>query len=161
MTNNDVLRRLRYIFDYSDRKMMAIFSAADHVVNREQLSQWLKKNDAVDYKSCDDETLATFLNGLINHLRGRRDGSLPLAEKTLNNNLIIKKIKIALNMSSDDMLEVLSSAGLPISQHELSAFFRKPGHKHYRLCKDQVLRNFLTGLQMLHRGDARSDSVWE
>jgi len=38
-----------------------------------------------------------------------------------------------------------------ISKHELSAFFRKPGHKHYRECKDQVFRNFLNGVQLKYR----------
>lgn len=160
MTNNDVLRRLRYIFDYSDRKMLAIFAQADCDVSREQLSQWLKKDDATDYKSCNDQTLATFLNGFINFHRGRREGALPEPEKNLSNNLILKKLKIALNLTSDDMLAILSQAGLPLSQHELSAFFRKPSHKHYRECKDQVLRNFLNGLQMIHRGDTQSESIW-
>ena len=38
-----------------------------------------------------------------------------------------------------------------VSAHELSAFFRKPGHSRYRLCKDQMLRNFLRGLQIKSR----------
>jgi hypothetical protein len=46
------------------------------------------------------------------------------------------------------MIRVLSLAGLQISKHELSAFFRKPGHKHYRECKNQMLHNFLKGLQL-------------
>jgi len=151
MTNNDVLRRVRYIFDYNDKKMIAIFSQADHSVSREQISQWLKKEDDADYKSCRDETLAFFLNGLIASNRGKREGEQPVAEKKLSNNLILKKLKIALNLQSDDMLALLKLAGLPIGQHELSAFFRKPGHKHYRECKDQILRNFLQGLQLKHR----------
>lgn len=162
MTNNDVLKRIRYIFDYNDKKMIAIFSQTDCTVSREQVSQWLKKDDDPDYKNCNDQTLATFLNGLIVHNRGKREGEPPLAEKKLSNNLILKKLKIALNLQSDNVLEVLTLAGLPISQHELSAFFRKPGHKHYRECKDQVLRNFLQGLQLQHRDDepTSSDFKW-
>lgn len=165
MTNNDVLRRLRYIFDYNDKKMIAIFAQVDHKVSREEVSQWLKKDDDTDYKNCNDQMLATFLNGLIAHNRGKREGEQPQAEKKLTNNLILKKLKIALNLKSDDMLDFLTMAGLPVSQHELSAFFRKPGHKHYRECKDQVLRNFLQGLQLKHRGGVEpepSDSFkWE
>ena len=161
MNNNDVLKRIRYIFDYSDRRMIAIFAAADVAVTREQVNQWLKKEDDVDYKSCRDETLAIFLNGLINVNRGRRQGEQAKPEKKLNNNLILKKLKIALNLSSDGILDVLAKANLSLSQHELSAFFRKPGHKHYRECKDQVLRNFLNGLQITHRGGhTSSESVW-
>ena len=161
MTNNDVLRRVRYIFDFNDKKMIALFALVDKTVTREQVSQWLKKEDAADYKNCNDETLANFLNGLIVHHRGRRDGELPHAEKKLNNNLILRKIKIALNLTSDDMIELLSLAGLPVGKHEISAFFRKPGHKHYRECKDQILRNLLQGLQLKHREGKTTGFPWD
>jgi len=42
MINNDVLRRVRYIFDFNDAKMIAIFASADDTVTREQVSSWLK-----------------------------------------------------------------------------------------------------------------------
>jgi len=48
-------------------------------------------------------------------------------------------------------LEIMDLANLRISKHELSAFFRKPGHKHYRDCKDQILRNFINGVQLKYR----------
>ena len=67
--------------------------------------------------------------------------------------MIFMKLKIALNMQADAVLEVLRLAGFSLSRHELSALFRKPGHKHYRDCKDQVLRNFMQGMQSKLRGD--------
>ncbi|VAW85006.1 Glutamate synthase [NADPH] large chain [hydrothermal vent metagenome] len=148
MTNNDVLRRLRYTFDFSDSKMIKIFDLADHQVTRAQISAWLKKDDDPDFKSCSDSELATFLNGLINDKRGKKEGAQPEPEKRLNNNIIFRKLKIALNLQSDDVLAMLALAELSISKHELSAFFRKPEHKHFRACKDQVLRRFLTGMQL-------------
>jgi uncharacterized protein YehS (DUF1456 family) len=63
------------------------------------------------------------------------------------------KLKIALNLKAEDVLEILELAEFRISKHELSAFFRKPGHKHYRECKDQILRNFLQGMQLKYRGN--------
>ena len=65
MTNNDVLRRIRYTFNFDDTKMIAIFGLAGLEVTRAEVSEWLKKDDDPDYKSCNDVTLATFLNGLI------------------------------------------------------------------------------------------------
>jgi uncharacterized protein YehS (DUF1456 family) len=50
-------------------------------------------------------------------------------------------------------LEILGLTGVRISEHELSAFFRRPDHKHYRECKDQILRNFLKGVQLKYRPD--------
>ena len=151
MTNNDVLRRLRYTFAYNDDKMIKIFAAAESEVTRAQISSWLKKEEDSDYINCTDVQLATFLNGLINTNRGKREGDQPVPEKKINNNIVFRKLKIALDLRDEDILEILLLADLRISRHELSAFFRRPDHKHFRQCKDQVLRNFLHGVQLMYR----------
>ena len=154
MTNNDILRRIRYVFDFSDSKMIAIFGLADHQATRGQISDWLKKDDDPAYQKCSDTHLAVFLNGLINDKRGKKEGAQPEPEKRLTNNIIFMKLKIALNLKAEDVLEIMDLADLSISKHELSAFFRRPGHKHYRECKNQILRNFLRGMQLKYRPDA-------
>jgi uncharacterized protein YehS (DUF1456 family) len=149
--NNDILRRIRYTFDFSDSKMIALFALADQEVSREQISDWLKKEEDPTFKKLSDTRLAVFLNGLINDKRGKREGAQPQPETRLNNNLIFNKLKIALNLKAEDILEIMALVEFPIGKHELSAFFRKEGHKHYRECKDQVLRNFLKGIQLKYR----------
>ena len=52
---------------------------------------------------------------------------------------------------------MMSRADCRISKPELSALFRKPGHKNYRECQYQILRNFLKGLQLERRADASSE----
>ena len=153
MTNNDILRRIRYIFDYNDSKMIELFGLADHQVTREQVGDWLKKEEDPAFQECGDRELAIFLNGLINDKRGKKDGPQPEPEKRLNNNIIFRKLKIALNMKDEDVLAMMDLAQFKMSKHELSAFFRKPGHIHYRVCKDQILRNFMKGLQLKYRAD--------
>ncbi len=157
MTNNDILRRIRYIFDLSDSKMMGIFSSADYQVTRAQVSDWLKPEEDLEYKNCTDTQMASFLNGFINQRRGKREGVQPKPDNKLNNNLILKKLTIALNLKSDDVLEILELAGFKLGKHELSAFFRKPDNKHFRECKDQVLRNFLKGVQAKHPKEETSE----
>ncbi len=151
MTHNDILRRIRYTFNCSDDEMIELFALADLSVTREQLSNWLKKDDDPDYKSLGDEQLAHFLNGLIANNRGKREGTQPPIETKLTNNIIFRKLKIALDFKDDDILGLLETVDFRLSRHELSAFFRKSTHKHYRECKDQVLRNFLNALQNQHR----------
>ena len=151
MTNNDILRRIRYTFDFSDSKMIAVFNLADHEVTRGQISDWLKKDDDPAYKKCSDAELAIFLNGLINDKRGKKEGAQPEPEQRLTNNIIFRKLKIALNLKAEDVLEIMKLGDLSISKHELSAFFRKPDHKHYRTCQDQILRKFLKGVQLKYR----------
>jgi len=151
MTNNDILRRIRYIYDLSDSRMIAVFGMADCLVTREQISNWLKKEEDPAYQKCSDTKLALFLNGLINDKRGKKEGAQPEPEQRLTNNIIFMKLKIALNLKADDICKIMDLANLPVGKHELSAFFRKPGHKHYRECKDQILRNFLKGVQLKYR----------
>lgn len=154
MTNNDILRRVRYIFSLNDTKVIELFALADLQVTREQVSNWLKRDDDPAFAPCNDKTLATFLNGFINDKRGKREGEQPQPESRLTNNLILTKLRIALHLKAEDILELLSSVGFNLSKHELSAFSRKPDHKHFRECKDQVIRNLLKGMQLKYRGDA-------
>ena len=154
ITNNDILRRIRYAFDFRDKEMIEIFKAADYEATPEEVNGWLKKEQETTYKECDDFHLAVFLNGLINHKRGKKDGPRRPPENQLTNNIIFMKLKIALNLKSNEVLRILSLADQKISEHELSALFRKPEHKHYRECKDQLLRKFLNGLQLMYREQA-------
>lgn len=163
VTNNDIIRRIRYIFDFDDSKMIALFALADYPVTRRQVSDWLKKDDDPAQQEFSDRQLAIFLNGLINDKRGKRPEPQAEPVSRLSNNAILRKLKIALDLKDTDILEILAMANLRISKHELSAFFRKPDHKNYRVCKDQVMRNFLKGLQFKHRPSApvNIDSVWK
>lgn len=148
MTNNDILRRIRYIFDFGDSKMMAVFGLADLQVTRSQVSDWLKKEDDPDFQECSDTQLAVFLNGLIIDRRGRKEGPQPEPEEVLTNNIIFRKLRIALDLKAEDIIDIMDLTEVRISKPELSAFFRKPSNRHYRACKDQVLRNFLKGIQL-------------
>lgn len=151
MTNNDILRRIRYTFDFDDRKMIDLFKLADHNTNREEICDWLKKEEDPDWEEITDKELAIFLNGLIIEKRGKREGPQPKPEDHLTNNMILRKLKIALDLKAEQMLFIFSLADRRISKHELSAFFRKPGNKSYEPCMDQYLRNFLFGMQKKYK----------
>jgi uncharacterized protein YehS (DUF1456 family) len=129
--------------------MVELFAKGDLTVTPEQVTLWLKKDDDPDYVRCTDHEFAHFLNGLTIEKRGpREDGVKPKAEYALNNNIIFRKLKIAFNLKDQDILDLLKNADFNLGKAELSAFFRKPEHRHYRECQDQVLRNFLQGLQL-------------
>ncbi len=147
MNNNDILRRVRYLFNYNDEKMISVFKLAEYDVDKAILRAWHRKSDDPLLLEMTDKQLATFLNALIIEKRGRKDGPLPIAEEIINNNIILRKIKIALNLQAEDMLEIFKLGEKPIGKAELSSFFRKPGHRSYRPCLDQYLRGFLNGLQ--------------
>lgn len=147
MSNNDILRRIRYLFDFSDLEIIELFKLANHNVERAQVCNWLKKEEDPLLIELTDRELAIFLNGLIIEKRGKREGPLPQPEDFLSNNMILQKLKIALNLKTEDILDLFALIDKKISKHELSAFFRNPNHSSYRPFMDQYLRNFLTALQ--------------
>ena len=155
MINNDVLRSIRYMLDLSDIKVVEITKLVDAAfpLEKADVQAFLRKEDDPDYAECSNAVLAHFLDGLITYCRGR-DESLPPrpVEKRVTNNVVLKKLRVAFALKDVDMHEIFESAGFPISKPELSALFRQPGHNNYRVCGDQLLRNFLKGLTLRVRG---------
>ena len=149
MTNNDILRRLRHALDINDTKMAEIIGKTGEEASRSQVSRWLKREDEKDYKTISDATLCRFFDGLIIEKRGARpDGTVPEPLDVLTNNEILKKLRIALEMRDEDVTAAFEKADFVVSKAELGSFFRKEGHRHYRLCPEQVLRKFIQGLGM-------------
>ena len=107
MNNNDIIRRIRYTFDFNDSKMIEIFGLAEYEVTRAEISDWLKKEEDPSYQMLNDVKMSIFLNGLIIAKRGKKEGEQPKPEKRLNNNIIFRKLKIALNLKDEDIIEIL------------------------------------------------------
>lgn len=134
--------------------MLSIFKQGGYNATKAELLTWFKREEDSDYILCEDEKLAQFLNGLIIQNRGMKGEGVPVAEKVLNNNIVLRKLKIALNLQADDLLEMLALTDFELSKHELSALFRRPDHKNYRPCLDQLLRNILDGMEKHYRKKA-------
>ena len=148
MTNNDILRRLRFTLNKSEQDLVKMTAKVNYQIEESQIEAWLKDEESEDYRALQDPDFAAMLDGLILDKRGpREDGVQPPLEPKLNNNIILRKLKIAFDLKNDEILELLTKVDFKLSKHELSAFFRREGHKHYRELKDQILRNFLASLQ--------------
>jgi uncharacterized protein YehS (DUF1456 family) len=157
MITNDVLRRVRYALQLNDKKMLAIFASVDNPIDENYLHSIMAKEGEANFLACRDSLLSLFLDGLIYDKRGRKEGSSPVilpAKAVLSNNEILRKLRIALNFKEEDMLAVLDSVDFPVSKSELSALFRKKEHRNYKVCGDQLLRNFLNGITKRFRGSA-------
>ena len=164
MNNNDILIRLRYALDFSNTEMVDIFKLGGIEVTKEDVILLLTKSNEDETENelqmkCTNQMLDSFLNGLIIYKRGKQDPKPgqpqgPAVSTITNenvNNFLLKKVKIALALTSEDMLEILENAGVTISKGELSAVLRKEGHKNYKPCLDRYARNFLKGLAIKYR----------
>jgi uncharacterized protein YehS (DUF1456 family) len=173
MNNNDILIRLRYALDIKDIDMMEIFKLGGITVTKEELQRMLlkPKNSSnidldedefianEDMKKCNNFMFESFLNGFIIFKRGRQEVKPGEPEKQVFmikdnktvNNVMLKKLKIALALTSEDMLDIFKVAGVNLSNSELSAVLRREGQRNYKECGDRYTRNFLKGLAIRYR----------
>ncbi len=112
----------------------------------------LKREDEEGFIDCTPELLHAFLDGLILKRRGPKDGAAKhFYTGTINNNIILRKLRIAFKLRDTDMVAILKSVGFTISKSELGALFRNKRHENYVKCGDQILRNFLKGMSLRFR----------
>jgi len=175
MDNNDILIRLRYALDIKNSDMVEIFKLGGVELSKEDMLKILKKSNESDIEEvddnhdtdenedrieCDNKMLEAFLNGLIIFKRGKQEPKTDKPNRpaqSLNgnesvNNLLLKRVKIALALTSEDMLDILAAADVIITKGELGAVLRKEGHRNYKVCGDRYARNFLKGLALKYRG---------
>lgn len=154
MTNNYILRRCRVILKINDSEMIEIFKLGGHKIEKSNLSGLILKEDEKGHVPCSDKVLGAFLDGLIIHKRGRKETDQDQPKRPdspMTNNTVLKKLRIALELKEEDMLGILKLADVNISKSELTALFRKPGHKNYKECGDQFLRYFFNGLAVRYK----------
>jgi hypothetical protein len=70
----------------------------------------------------------------------------------MDNNDILKKLRVALKLRDDEIVEIMKLVDFRITKTELGAFFRNSDHPNYKEAGDQILRNFLNGLVIHLRG---------
>ena len=171
MTNNDLLIRLRYALDIKDIDMVEIFRLGGIELSKDDVRKILSKpseeeegeifstrND--DFMTCNYKMLEAFLNGFIIFKRGVQEPKSgqevkPVqlsSKKDKPNNLFFKKVKVALSLTTEDVLDIFKEAGVTVSKGELSAVLRKPDHRNYKECLDSFIRRFLKGLTVKNRG---------
>jgi uncharacterized protein YehS (DUF1456 family) len=70
----------------------------------------------------------------------------------MSNNDIMKKLRVAMKFTDDDIIKVLELVNFRVTKTELTAIFRSDDHPNFKPCGDQILRNFLNGLIIYKRG---------
>ncbi|MBN2260623.1 MAG: DUF1456 family protein [Clostridiales bacterium] len=163
MNNNELLLRIKNALDIKLEEMVDIFNFGDKPFTEFEIRKLIGESEEDNLDSgegdfqmkCTNGILEAFLNGLIIFKRGRKETKSDQPEKQVLaiettksvNNILLKKMKIALSLSSQDMLDIFESVGDPITKGELSDMFRKEGHKHYRKCNNEHVMNFLDGIE--------------
>lgn len=160
-----MLIRLRYALELKNKEMAEIFKLGGVEISVPDVIKVLTKSDEYEEEDdnqlkCDNNMFDSFLNGLIIYKRGKQEpkpGQPESPQPSLNkranvNNHLLKKVKIALSLTTEDMLDIFDAAGITVTKSELGALLRKEGHKNYKECGDKFARNFLKGLAIKYRG---------
>lgn len=160
MTANDLLIRLRYALNIKNADMAKMFKLGGVDVTALDVSNMLQKvvedePKPENYKTCNNKMFDAFLNGLITTKRGPQQKK-PGQEKVVTklepiNNMLIKKVKIALQLTTEDVLDVFYDGGINVSKGELGAILRNARHRNYKECGDKFARKFLNGLTIRYR----------
>ncbi|MDY0206745.1 MAG: DUF1456 family protein [Pseudomonas sp.] len=154
MLNNDVLRSLRYTLNISDSTLLEMLHGAEPELDLATLRSYLASEEDESFIRMEDELMVGFLDNLIVSRRGPSPQAAPATELPLTNNTILKKLRVAFTLQEADLIDILDSVDFDVTKPELSALFRKAGHNNYRLCGDQLLRQFLKGLTLRFRLEA-------
>lgn len=169
MNNNDIIIRLRYALNIKKEDMLKVFELGGITMTEAQLSEVLTKQapDVARDAKVSMQTLEAFMNGLIISQRGQKFGAdlkpipptFDMAKDEDINNVVMKKLKIAMSYTSEDYISFLKTAGVTISNNELSAVLRRPDHRNYKPAGDRYLRNILKGMAMTYRPEAVKKSA--
>jgi len=169
LDNNEFDRRIRYALRLDDAETMRLMKLGDCPVSEEQVAAFRCKEEEPGYLACPDDALLALLDGLILDRRGpppasatgSKAGSSDTTQQSssaaakggdaavasgVNNNLVLKQLRIALSLRSDDIHDLITAGGGKIGKTEVGAFFRNPQARNYRRCGDQGVRWFLNGL---------------
>lgn len=171
MTHNDLLIRLRYALDIKDTDMVEIFKLGGIDVTKEDVRKILTKpkeseDGEVDltptdeFTPCDYPMFEAFFNGFITFKRGKQEqkpgqDKAPIQQSSKvdsANNLLLKKVKVALSLTTEDLLDIFDDGGIIVTKAELGAILRKADHRNYKECGDNFTRKFLKGLTLKYRG---------
>lgn len=159
MDTNDLNRRLRYALRLDDAESVRLMALGGREASVADAAKWRSREGDAAYEECPREALSAMLAGLIVDRRGPPDKAKPVTDAAeLDNNAIVKSIKIALSLRSEDVRDCVTAGGGKVSVSEVGSLLRRPGTRNFRSCGDQMLRRFLNGLAERERGSSDKDA---
>ncbi len=147
MNTNDILYKIQKALNLSQDEMIEAYKLAEYNMDTAHLNSLLKRRQDKDSKLCSYEELGVFLDGFVILKRGpspKKKNDDEVVE--LTNNLILKKLRIALELKEAETEIIFSLADIELSKQQLASLFRKEGHKNFKECSDELLMAFLDGL---------------
>ena len=146
MKTNDILYKIQKALNLTQKEMLESYKLADYKMESSHLDSLLKRRQDEGSKLCSYEELGVFLDGFVILKRGPSPKKPNDEIVELTNNLILKKLRIALELKEAETEIIFSLGEAELSKQQLASLFRKEGHKNFKECSDTLLMAFLDGI---------------
>jgi len=146
LKTNDILYKIQKALNLSQKEMLEAYELADYKMDATHLDSLLKRRQDEGSKLCSYEELGVFLDGFVILKRGPSPKKKNDEAVELTNNLILKKLRIALELKEAETEIIFSLGEAELSKQQLASLFRKEGHKNFKECSDELLMAFLDGM---------------
>ena len=146
MTNNYILTSLMASLKLDKVDILKAYKLVDKKITQDDVDDILREPSDEKFILLNNEGFGLFLNGFIVYKRGPSNKKAKKQKIYFSNNIILKKLKIALDLKDEDIIEIFKNDGLDITKSQLSAYFRRDGHINYRKCNNSLLKRFIKGM---------------
>lgn len=145
MKPSEIIQSIKEALNLNRAQIMHIYNLEEFAISKDRLDSILKNSSKKGSINATYEELGVFLDGLIQYKRGtsKKDRD---SEIILDNNLILKKLRAALNLKEDEIAIIFELADYSISKSTTKDMFRSPNHPKIRECDNKTLKAFLDGL---------------
>lgn len=146
-STNEILYRIQKALNLTQEEMIQSYTLENYEMKAEHLEALVKRRLDKGFELCSYEELGLFLDGLVTLKRGpstKKKNEDEVVE--LTNNLILKKLRIALELKEAETEIIFGLAEVELSKQQLASLFRKESHKNFKPCSDELLMAFLEGL---------------
>ncbi len=160
MKTSVVITALKDALNLSRPQILSLYNLVSYPMSKERLDGILKNPSNKRSITATYEELGLFLDALILHKRKESPNSTDSDEEIeLTNNLILKKIRVALNLKEYEIAIIFELVDFKISKSKIKNLFRSPKHPKYIECDDKTLLAFLEGLNEFYFDGGEVDKL--
>jgi len=153
LSTNKILYRIQKALNLTQKEILETYKLENHEITSSDVESLLKRHQDKGFKLCSYEELGLFLDGLVTLKRGPSPKKNSDETVALTNNLILKKLRIALKLKESETEIIFGLADIELTKQQLASLFRKETHKNFKPCSDELLMAFLEGLDEFYYDD--------
>ena len=146
LSTNEILYRIKKALNLSLEEMIEAYKLEAYEMESSHLEALLKRRLDKGFELCSYEELGVFLDGLVTLKRGPSPKKETDEAVELTNNLILKKLRIALELKEAETEIIFGLADIELTKQQLASLFRKETHKNFKPCSNELLMAFIEGL---------------